>query len=76
MKKLTASLIPVLLVGALACSKSEPPPPPPTTVAAAPTTTLPAAARSSPATLGTQHHRFTLDESRDRFHETFGFGMD
>jgi hypothetical protein len=52
MKKLTASLIPVLLVGALACSKSEPPPPPPATVAAAPTTTLPPAPSVSGATLG------------------------
>jgi adenosine kinase len=28
------------------------------------------------ATVGTQHHRFTLDEFRDSFHETFGFRMD
>jgi len=52
MKKLTASLIPLLLVGAQACSKSEPPPTPPPTVAAAPTTTLPPAPSVSGATLG------------------------
>jgi adenosine kinase len=28
------------------------------------------------ATAGTQHHRFTLDEFRDRFHETFGYRLD
>lgn len=28
------------------------------------------------ATIGTQHHDFTLDEFRDRFHETFGYRMD
>ena len=28
------------------------------------------------ATVGTQHHRFTLDEFRDRFHETFGYRLD
>jgi hypothetical protein len=51
MKKLTASLIPLLLVGA-ACSKSEPPPTPPPTVAAAPATTLPPSPSVSAATLG------------------------
>jgi hypothetical protein len=50
MKKLTASLIPLLLVGAQACKKSEPPPPPPP-VTAAPTT-LPAPPSVSGATLG------------------------
>jgi len=52
MKKLTASLIPLLLAAALGCSKSEPPPPPPTTVAAAPTTTLPAPPSVGGVTLG------------------------
>src|SRR4030095_7308740 len=52
MKKLTASLIPLLLVGAQACSKSEPPPTPPPSVAAAPTTTLPPAPSVSGVTLG------------------------
>jgi adenosine kinase len=28
------------------------------------------------AIVGTQHHRFTLDEFRDRFHETFGYRLD
>jgi len=28
------------------------------------------------ATVGTQHHRFTLDEFRDRFNETFGYRLD
>ncbi len=28
------------------------------------------------ATAGTQHHDFTLDEFRNRFHETFGYRMD
>jgi len=28
------------------------------------------------ATVGTQHHRFTLEEFRDRFHETFGYRLD
>jgi adenosine kinase len=28
------------------------------------------------ATVGTQHHRFTMDEFRDRFHETFGYRLD
>ena len=28
------------------------------------------------ATVGTQHHRFTLDEFRDRFHEIFGYRME
>ncbi len=28
------------------------------------------------ATVGTQHHRFTLDEFRDRFHEKFGYRLD
>jgi adenosine kinase len=28
------------------------------------------------ATVGTQHHRFTLDEFRERFHETFGYRLD
>jgi adenosine kinase len=28
------------------------------------------------ATAGTQHHRFTLEEFRDRFHETFGYRLD
>jgi adenosine kinase len=27
-------------------------------------------------TAGTQHHRFTLDEFRNRFHETFGYRLD
>jgi adenosine kinase len=28
------------------------------------------------ATVGTQHHRFTPNEFRDRFHETFGYRLD
>jgi adenosine kinase len=28
------------------------------------------------ATVGTQHHRFTMDELRDLFHETFGYRLD
>ena len=28
------------------------------------------------ATVGTQHHRFTLGEFRERFHETFGYRLD
>jgi adenosine kinase len=28
------------------------------------------------ASVGTQHHRFTQDEFRDRFHETFGYRLD
>jgi adenosine kinase len=28
------------------------------------------------ATVGTQHHRFTMDEIRERFHETFGYRLD
>jgi adenosine kinase len=28
------------------------------------------------ATVGTQHHRFTMDEFRERFHETFGYRLD
>ena len=28
------------------------------------------------ATVGTQQHRFTLDEFRDRFHDTFGYRLD
>jgi adenosine kinase len=28
------------------------------------------------ATAGTQHHRFTMDEFRERFHETFGYRLD
>jgi adenosine kinase len=28
------------------------------------------------ATVGTQYHRFTLDEFRDRFNETFGYRLD
>jgi len=28
------------------------------------------------ATVGTQHHRFTLEEFRDRFHEIFGYRLD
>ena len=28
------------------------------------------------AAVGTQHHRFTLDEFRDRFHDTFGYRLD
>ena len=27
------------------------------------------------ATVGTQHHRFTMDEFRERFHETFGYRL-
>ena len=28
------------------------------------------------ATVGTQHHRFTMDEFRESFHETFGYRLD
>jgi hypothetical protein len=28
------------------------------------------------ATVGTQYHRFTLDEFRDRFHEAFQYRLD
>jgi len=28
------------------------------------------------ATVGTQHHRFTMDEFRERFHETFSYRLD
>jgi len=28
------------------------------------------------ATLGTQHHRFTLDEFRERFNDTFRYRLD
>lgn len=50
MKKLAASLVPLLLVGAQACKKSEPPPPPPP-VTAAPTT-LPPPVSVAVVTLG------------------------
>jgi hypothetical protein len=50
MKKLAASLIPLLfLAGGVACKKSEPPPPPPPPTT---TTTLPAPASVSSMTLG------------------------
>ena len=51
MKRLLASLLPLLLVGGPGC-KSEPPPPPPMTVAPAPTTTLPALPSVTSVTLG------------------------
>jgi hypothetical protein len=69
MKKLTASLIPLLLAAALGCSKSEPPPPPPTTVAAAPTTTLPAAPSVGGVTLG---NAIGADKRVSAASETFG----
>lgn len=51
MKKLTASLLPVLLLTAFACKKAEAPPPtPPPTIAA--TTTMPAPASVRSVTLG------------------------
>ena len=50
MKKLTAILVPLLLVSAQACKKNEPPPPPPTT--AAPATTMPAPPSVTGVTLG------------------------
>ena len=28
------------------------------------------------ATVGTQHHRFTMDEFRERFHETFEYRLE
>ena len=28
------------------------------------------------ATVGTQHHRFTLDEFKERFHEAFDYRLD
>jgi hypothetical protein len=49
MKRIIASLIPVLMVAGVACKKNEPPPPPPP---APTTTTLPAPVGVSGVTLG------------------------
>jgi len=49
MKRLAATLLPVLLMGGQACKKEEPPPPPPVT---APATTLPAPVTVASVTLG------------------------
>ena len=51
MKKLAASLVPVLLLTVAACKKAEPPPTPPPTIAA-PVTTLPAPVAVTSVTLG------------------------
>jgi hypothetical protein len=48
MKRLAATLLPVLLMGGQACKKEEPPPPPVT----APATTLPAPVTVASVTLG------------------------
>ena len=53
MKKLTASVLPLLLVGSLACKKEEPAPPPPTVApVTVPATTMPAPVSVSVVTLG------------------------
>lgn len=65
MKKLAAGLLPLLLVGAQACKKSEPPPPPPTTT----TTTMPAPVSVSGVTLG---NAIGADKKVATPSETFG----
>ena len=53
MKKLTASLLPLLMLGVQGCKKESPPPtPPPTTMALPTTTTQPAVVSVSMVTLG------------------------
>ena len=52
MKRLSASLLPVLLLTAAACKKAEAPPPTPAPTLAAPTTTLPAPVGVKSVTLG------------------------
>jgi hypothetical protein len=52
MKRLTISLLPLLLVGSLACKKEEAPPPPTLAPATLPPTTLPAPVSVSIVTLG------------------------
>ena len=53
MKKLTASLLPLLLLGVQGCKKEPPPPPPTTTMATLPPTTMqPAVVSVSAVTLG------------------------
>jgi len=53
MKKLTASLLPLLMLGAQGCKKEPPPPtPPPVTIATLPPTTQPAVVSVSTVTLG------------------------
>jgi hypothetical protein len=49
MRRIAATLLPLLLTGSLACKKAEPPPPPPVTV---PPTTAPAPVSVSAVTLG------------------------
>jgi hypothetical protein len=49
MRRIAATLLPLLLTGSLACKKAEPPPPPPVTV---PPTTAPAPVSVSTVTLG------------------------
>jgi hypothetical protein len=52
MKKLTASLLPLLLLGVQGCKKEPPPPPPTTTMVTIPPTTQPAVVSVSAVTLG------------------------
>ncbi|MET0554884.1 MAG: hypothetical protein ABW221_17715 [Vicinamibacteria bacterium] len=52
MKKLTASLLPLLLLGVQGCKKEPPPPPPTTTMATLPPTTQPAVVSVGTVTLG------------------------
>lgn len=53
MKKLTASLLPLLMLGVQGCKKEPPPPPPATTMATLPpTTTQPAVVSVAALTLG------------------------
>ncbi len=52
MKRLSASLLPVLLLTTAACKKAEAPPPTPAPTLAAPTTTLPAPVGVKSVTLG------------------------
>jgi hypothetical protein len=49
MRRIAATLLPLLLTGSLACKKAEPPPPPPVTE---PPTTAPAPVSVSAVTLG------------------------
>jgi hypothetical protein len=52
MKKLTASLLPLLLLGVQGCKKEPPPPPPTTTMVTIPPATQPAVVSVSAVTLG------------------------
>jgi hypothetical protein len=52
MKKLTASLLPLLLLGVQGCKKEPPPPPPSTTMVAIPPPTVPAVVSVAGVTLG------------------------